>query len=132
MDKKYLADVAQYNAVRWWTRIGKAYPSIGLIPAIKLNGRMWARFAYASMYLPEDRHEEYISLSTENFWYNTDKFASLVIPHELMHIAAWRVYEDKGHGYNWKKMMREFGLPDTSTLEGFDLTALNKHRANRA
>lgn len=122
MDLNYLNEVAQFNSRRWWKKIQANYPSVGDVPSVRLNKRLKARMGYAQMYCgKEEQNLEFVSLSVDFFWLNTQKFVDLVIPHELMHIAAWRVFADKGHGKAWKKMMREFGLPDTATLNGFTL-----------
>lgn len=117
MDKQYLLDVARYNTNLWWGKIRAVYTRVGNVPAVELNNRLKAKMGYALLH--EEPTQQIISLSTEYFWHNTEGFVKLVIPHELMHVAAWRLYKESGHGKDWKLMMQAFGLPSTSTLEGF-------------
>lgn len=108
MDRKYLQDVADYNARIWWARLLKLWPSIGAtVPIVKLNNRLKSTAGRAFF------SEGYIDLSTELFWEYTDRFVKDTIPHELAHLVAYRVYQDEGHGKGWYHVIRTAGIQTT-------------------
>lgn len=104
-DLSYLHDVAQYNIARWWKRIRRVYPSLPETPpSFKLNNRLktTAGRAWLNQYM--------IDLSVELFDEHTQYFADDTIPHELAHIAAFKVYGDPGHGIGWYTVLKSAGI----------------------
>jgi len=51
-----------------------------------------------------------IDLSCYLMTNNMDNYKTEIIPHELCHIIAWRLYGDKGHGKGWKYVMQEMSV----------------------
>lgn len=41
---------------------------------------------------------------------NKEDFLRSTLPHEVGHLAAFRAFNDRGHGNGWKKVMVDFGL----------------------
>lgn len=75
-------------------------------PYAKLNGRLKTTAGRAWL------EYNFIDLSTELFLQHQEAFCAIIIPHEVAHIVAYRLYNDPGHGTAWKKIMREvYGLP---------------------
>lgn len=107
MDKTYLLEVATYNVRRWWKRIQAHYPTVGDAPTVKLNNRLKTTAGRAFL------EEGYIDLSTELFWEYTDRFTQDTIPHELAHIAAYRLYGDEGHGKGWYSVINTLDINTT-------------------
>lgn len=52
---------------------------------------------------------------------NPELFLQRTVGHEVIHFAAFAKFNDAGHGYHWKKMMRMMGLPDTR-CHNYDVT----------
>ena len=54
-----------------------------------------------------------------------DRFLESVVPHEVAHIVAERLFGGRGnnvnHGYAWRQVMRQFGV-DPERCHDFDVT----------
>ena len=120
MDKNYLLDVATFHTRVWWNRFVAKHPNLGEIPRVKLNGRLKTTAGRAFL------EDHYIELSPELMWEHTEQFCRDTIPHELAHLAAYRLTGDEGHGRGWKDIVREFNIP-TSRLHNM----VNSKWANR-
>lgn len=109
MNKAYLQDVADYWGRIWWAKIVAVFPELGTHtrPSIKLNNRLKTTAGRAFF------EENYIDLSTELFWEHTLNFTQDTIPHELAHIAAYKVFGDEGHGRGWKMTLQRVGINTT-------------------
>lgn len=88
----------------FWNRAKRAFPDIGIIPEVKLNKRLTSTAGRAFL------ERDYIDLSVYLLGRNTDTFKKEIIPHELCHMIAWRVYGDKGHGKAWYAVMKHLGV----------------------
>lgn len=109
MDKAYLQDVADYWSKIWWSKIVTVFPELRnhTRPPIKLNNRLKTTAGRAFF------EANYIDLSPELFWEHTENFTQDTIPHELAHIAAYRVFGDEGHGTGWKMTLQRVGIKTT-------------------
>lgn len=110
--------MAKHNADNWWryavsifrelpyTANGKEFKglNIGEIPDIRFNPRFTATAGRTFIEL------DYIELSPFLMERNLNTFLSEIIPHELAHVIAWRIFKDNGHGRGWKDTMRLIGL----------------------
>lgn len=54
---------------------------------------------------------------------NKDSFLNRTVPHEVAHLVAYTKdpVNGRGHGYLWKRIMRDFGL-DASRCHSYDTT----------
>lgn len=109
MDRSYLQDLADTWGRIWWAKIVAVFPELGTHtrPPIKLNNRLKTTAGRAFF------EENYIDLSTELFWEHTENFTQDTIPHELAHIAAYKVFGDEGHGMGWKMTLQRVGIKTT-------------------
>lgn len=91
---------AELAAKNFWAKALRVYgSSIGEMPAIKLNKRLTSVAGRAFL------ERDYIDLSVYLLGRNTDTFRKEIIPHELCHMIAWRLYGDRGHGKCWYNVM---------------------------
>lgn len=108
MNTPYLSQVLEYQVKTWWARIRKHYPQLpNIIPGYSLNNRLktTAGLAYC---------EEYrITVSSELFWQHTRQFCEDTIPHELAHLAAWYIFQDRGHGKGWYQVIETVNINTT-------------------
>lgn len=74
------------------------------IPTITLNSRLRTTGGRSFYW------KRTIDLSTELFAEHTREVIINIIPHEVCHQVAWDIYQDRGHGPNWKHTMRVFGI----------------------
>lgn len=61
---------------------------------------------------------------------NTQEFIHQVVPHEVAHLLAWRVYgkEIKPHGWQWQQIMQEVFSLEALTTHNFCIkTAAKQH-----
>lgn len=97
---------ADHHAKTFWLKAKKVYgDKIGALPPVKLNARLTSTAGRAWL------QEGFIDLSCYLMSNNPEEFAKNTIPHELCHMIAWRLYQDKGHGKPWKHTMMTMGLP---------------------
>lgn len=62
---------------------------------------------------------------------NPQRFLARTPGHEVIHFAAFHKHGDNGHGPDWKRMMREMGLPDTR-CHSFDTSNVPTQVGKRA
>lgn len=92
-------------AKEFWNRARRAYgEKIGQLPQVKLNKRLTSTAGRAFL------ESGYIDLSVYLLGRNTDYYRRDTIPHELCHMIAWRLYQDRGHGQGWKSVMAKMGV----------------------
>jgi len=60
------------------------------------------------------------------FEQNKKDYFDNIIPHEVAHLVAWRVYGDNGHGAGWKRVMRDLGLVPTR-CHSFDVSTVKQN-----
>lgn len=95
------------QAAHWWKLFRFQFPKLSSeIPLIRYSGRLktTAGLAYYD--------KGYIVLSTEMMWQHGDNLLQWVVPHEFGHIVAYRLFNEPGHGPQWKHVMRAVGASD--------------------
>ena len=95
-DTNKLQRAADESARIWWKKAESIFGNIGPIPLIKMNARLTATGGRAFI------QDGYIDLSCYLMTNNPDYYHADTIPHELAHMIAWRLYQDRGHGKAWK------------------------------
>jgi SprT protein len=55
-------------------------------------------------------HTNKIELNSDYFKTERDSMLNRTLPHELCHLVAWHLCQDRGHGRYWKYCMRLLGL----------------------
>jgi predicted SprT family Zn-dependent metalloprotease len=50
------------------------------------------------------------------------------IYHEVAHIAAWQIFQERGHGAKWKQCMSAVGYKDAERCHNVDVSKLLMHR----
>jgi len=61
--------------------------------------------------------------------FDMEEFTSQVVPHEIAHIYAAKIFRARGHDYRWKMVMRKMGLsPDRTTNKFSGVTPARKTR----
>jgi predicted SprT family Zn-dependent metalloprotease len=88
----------------WNTLEGSFGKGVGKLPAGKWNTRLRSTAGRAII------EKGYIELSSKLFQVYPEGFIIDIIPHELAHIAAYRVFQDDGHGKGWHSMMDALGI----------------------
>jgi len=122
MDK--LQKWADYHAKNFWIAARKEFGAvIGEMPIVKLNPRLTSTAGRAWI------EHGFIDLSCYLMSNNAQAFADDTIPHELCHMIAWRLYQDRGHGKGWKFTMQKMGLTPTRC---HDMETLNQAKARLA
>jgi SprT protein len=71
--------------------------------------------------------ENFIKLNRYIFEKQKADFIKRTLPHEVAHLAAFRVFRDRGHGEGWKKVMRDFGL-EPIRCHNYDVGGLKQTR----
>lgn len=66
-----------------------------------------------------------ISLNAGLFNRNKDDFFNDTIPHEIAHLVAFMVYNDRSHGPVWKNTMQKLGY-SPSRLHSMDITEVKR------
>lgn len=107
MDK--LEDFANRAGAYWWRQARAIWGDrVGEYPPIIINNRLTSTAGRA--FLEEGK----IDLSRYLMERNMLTFRDEIIPHEIAHIIAWRIYRDKGHGRHWKHVaFALYGKNDT-------------------
>jgi SprT protein len=86
-------------AEHYWAKAQKIWGNrIGMMPTLEMNARLTSTGGRAWL----DRG--HCDFSCYLLGQNTEYFKKNTIPHELAHIIAWRLYNDKGHGPDWKNV----------------------------
>jgi SprT protein len=105
-DKVKQTEWAKRVAKNWWIHALKVFgEKIGELPDVVMNARLTSTGGRAFL------KGGYIDLSCYLLHNNPEEFKNVVIPHELAHHIAFRLYQDKGHGSAWKNCMVKLGLP---------------------
>lgn len=104
-DMEKLHTWAVFHGNIFWRKARRFYGAgIGPMPIIKMNSRLTSTGGRAFL------TDYYIDLSCYLMERNYENFRINIIPHELCHLIAFRLYGDKGHGKPWKKVMVDMGL----------------------
>ena len=91
-----LQHFADYQVDFWWNKAKEIFGNIGEKPKCVLNNRLKSTGGRAFI------EHGYIDLSVSLLRDNMDYYAKDTIPHELAHMIAFRLYQDRGHGKAWK------------------------------
>lgn len=88
-----------------WADLVSAYgPGVGALPAAKWNKRLTSTAGRAFV------EKGVIELSPKIFQVYPEGYILDIIPHELAHVAAFRFFQDDGHGKGWHRMMDTLGI----------------------
>jgi hypothetical protein len=125
MDSKVMYEILEYNAKRWWARILRFYPSAGEMPKLRISNRLGVtrstnaspRYAQAEFFKDGTRGGDCITMSAKWMLAKPDVFPDNVIPHELAHIVAWRIYKDPGHGKGWQTVINSVGIKTAQYID---------------
>ena len=105
MDQKTLLALAQKTVAKTWVNLVRVYPGLTEpCPVVVLNARLKTT-AGRSFYT-----QRKIDLSTQLFAEHPDHFVHDTIPHETCHQAAWDLFQEKGHGKPWRRVMIVIGV----------------------
>ena len=108
-----------------WRKIVALYGAkAGDIPRLEWSKRMTKTLATA--YYGALDKPDFVRLSSVQFWEMPETYVLEIVPHELAHIAAWRVFEHSGHGRPWVEIMERIGLKGSSRL--IDCATIAKHK----
>jgi predicted SprT family Zn-dependent metalloprotease len=104
------------HCVAWsWKKFNNIYGlSIGIKPAVKLNKRLKTTGGRAFL------EHGYIDLCYTLINQLPHQYRDEIIPHELAHMVAWRLYKDPGHGPQWKGVMVQYGIEPKRCHNLFD------------
>lgn len=61
---------------------------------------------------------------------NKEDFINGTLPHEVAHLAAFRAFNDRGHGLGWKRVMRDFGL-EPQRCHSYDVSEVRTKSVKR-
>ena len=102
--------------VAWsWNRFHSIYGNkIGNKPLVKLNKRLKTTAGRCFYELG------YIDLCYNLLNQLPHQYRDEIIPHELAHMVAWRLYKDPGHGPQWKGVMVQYGIKPNRFHNLFD------------
>jgi len=106
-NKELMLEFSIKHAKYYWRLALKKFPELkhyGDMPEFKMNARLTAIGGRAWL------DSNFIDLSCYLLERNWETYKKEVIPHELCHFIAYRLFDDKGHGLNWKYVMEEMGL----------------------
>jgi SprT protein len=125
MDQKTLLALAQKTVGKTWANLVRVYPGLTLpMPTVSLNARLKTT-AGRSFYT----HRK-IDLSTSLFAEHPFNFVGDTIPHEVCHQAAWDLFQEKGHGEPWRRVMIAIGV-QPSRCHQMTNTTWEAQKANR-
>lgn len=104
MDRLELAKHAEALTGIIWESWIEIYPKLARYdcPRVSMNNRLKTTAGRAIL------AENIVEYSPEIFGENFAEFASLIIPHELGHFVAHKLYGDCGHGADWHKVMQRY------------------------
>lgn len=105
MMRNTLADVQVSVATAWKRFQALGYVLTGTMPTVKLNNRFKSTAGRIDFATRE------IEISTAFLNEHTEQIHNETIPHEVAHMVAWDLFEDTGHGPDWKMVMVSYGLP---------------------
>jgi predicted SprT family Zn-dependent metalloprotease len=119
--------IAQASFEDTWANLRKLYgDKVGAEPNVEWSKRMKKGLGVAYYNNPEK--PDFIRLSVPNFWAHPEAYVLEVIPHELAHIAAWRLFEHSGHGKPWREIMDALGFHGVGPYIQWE--TLEKHKEN--
>ena len=111
MTKAELNEILQAECRLVWANLCHAYPALGEMPIVRLNGSLTKTAGRAF------QEERIVEFGTKFFTYSIAYYATMmrvIVPHELIHIADFDLFGESelqcGHGVNWCNMMRQYGL----------------------
>lgn len=105
MDQKPLLALAQKTVHTTWGKLIRVYPELTTpCPVVLLNARLKTTAGRSFYWLRK------IDLSTSLFAEHPFDFVRDTIPHELCHQAAWDLFEERGHGEPWRRVMLAIGV----------------------
>lgn len=105
MDQKTLLALAHKTVATTWASLIRVYPGLTEpCPIVMLNSRLKTT-AGRSFYT-----QRKIDLSTQLFAEHPFNFVQDTIPHEVCHQAAWDLFQEKGHGEPWRRVMLSLGI----------------------
>lgn len=88
-----------------WNKLRHTFGNaVGPCPAVEWSNRMTATAGVAYV------EKGFIRLSNKLFWQYPEGFILEIVPHELAHVAAFRRFNDCGHGKGWKDCMEALGI----------------------
>jgi predicted SprT family Zn-dependent metalloprotease len=99
----------------WWNKAYSIWGNkIGVCPPVKFNKRLTKTAGRAFMLIPKNAinfpyMKEEIDFSLKLFMDNVENYHTNIIPHELAHFIAFRVYSETNHGMPWKKVCQMLG-----------------------
>jgi predicted SprT family Zn-dependent metalloprotease len=113
LNDKQVLDWLTRHSHKHWDRLVALYgPRIGACPKIELSKRMTRCYGMAYF-------EKAVIRFSWSWLANTDArfmFECETIPHEVAHIAAYRIAPDEtAHGSTWRSVARRLGIKDTAT-----------------
>jgi predicted SprT family Zn-dependent metalloprotease len=99
-DKEKMQVQLHAAACIWWEKALKIFgPKIGKMPPVHMNARLTSTAGRAFV-LGVPQKCDFSCYLMEKY---PEEFFADTIPHELAHIIAYRLHEDKGHGKHWKE-----------------------------
>lgn len=91
-----------------WAKGCRAYPELKKFPKpfLVYNNRLKTTAGRCFF----DKGQAKIDLSTSLLWKHQQEFKNEIIPHEVAHDIAYKLFQDEGHGPDWKRVMISLGL----------------------
>jgi predicted SprT family Zn-dependent metalloprotease len=114
-----LLKLLENSSTYWWTKAFTIWGAkIGCKPLIKLNKRLTKTGGRAFMLTPKNQENhpqliEMIDFSQKLFIANENTYYNQIVPHELAHFIAFRVYGEENHGTDWKTVCKTIGCSDS-------------------
>ena len=109
---------AQAIATNWWIKATSIWPTIGKMPVIEMNSRLTSCGGRAFMLTPKNKLNfpdliEKIDFSCYLMEKDYAEYQREIIPHELAHFIAFRVYGEQNHGKAFVDVMQQLGCRGT-------------------
>ena len=103
--KDIMIELARETVETVWHKLDMVYDLSGFkCPTIVINPRLKTT-AGRSFYTLRK-----IDLSQSLFCEYPDNFVRDTIPHEVCHQVAWDIFGHGGHGADWQRVMRAYGI----------------------
>lgn len=110
-----------------WQKLRATYgDKVGDVPRVEWSKRMTKTLGTAYYGAPDK--PDFVRLSAVQFWQMPETYVLEVVPHELAHIAAWRVFEHSGHGRPWVQIMESMGFEGSNRF--IDRDTIERHKRN--
>jgi len=124
MDTTTLHNVmAQATATCWLGLRAQYGKRVGKMPELYFNNRLRTTAGRAHI------NGNIVELATKLVPEFPQEYIKVIIPHELAHIVAYRVFGEENHGLPWKQIMANMGL---STSPYHNLFQIRNARQQRA